>query len=302
MTTNRFQTAVSREQGVLDTAALDRLITVLALLALLACMALLAGCGNVSRNVAKDGASAQELVWPKPDEVTPMHRGGTFPEIDHLRELHAGLNKQQIAQLIGWPHFEEGVWGVREWNYVFNFRDAHTGQVTVCQYKILFDENKLARSFYWKPEDCARFVNPLSPPPPAPVAKHEEQETTLGTDALFAFDRYSLKDITDGGRAQLDALAAHLLDEKDRIAHISIAGYTDQLGSEGYNQVLSQRRAETVAQYLAGKGVPPALISAHGHGMADPVVECEGMARSKRIACFAPNRRVVVKVDMRDGG
>jgi len=255
----------------------------------------LSACGNVSRNVAKDGSNAQELVWPKVDDVTPMHRGGTFPEIDHLREMHAGLNKQQISQLIGWPHFEEGVWGVREWNYVFNFRDADD-HVTVCQYKILFDHDKLARSFYWKPEDCAHYLNP-PPPPPAPVAKQEAQETTLSTDALFAFDRYSLKDITDGGRAQLDALASHLLDEKDRIAHISVAGYTDRLGSDEYNQVLSQRRADTVAQYLVSKGVPQDAISAEGHGKAEPVVQCADQARGKLIACLAPNRRVVVHVD-----
>lgn len=261
----------------------------------------LSACGNVSRNVAKDGSNAQELVWPKPDDVTPMHRGGTFPELDHLRELHAGLNKRQISQLIGWPHYEEGVWGVREWNYVFNFRDGDTDHVTVCQYKILFDQDKLARSFYWKPEDCARFVNPPPPPVPAPPAKAAKQETTLSTDALFAFDRYSLKDITDGGRAQLDALATHLLDEKDHIAHISIAGYTDRLGSDEYNQVLSQRRAETVAKYLAAKGVPEDLIGAEGHGKAEPVVQCEDQARSKLIACLAPNRRVVVRVDTHEG-
>lgn len=259
----------------------------------------LSACGNVSRNVAEDGSNAQELVWPKPDDVTPMHRGGTFPEIDHLRELHAGLNKQQISQLIGWPHFEEGIWGVREWNYVFNFRDAGSGQVTVCQFKILFDHDKLARGFYWKPEDCARYMNP---PPPAPVAKAEPQETTLSTDALFAFDRYSLKDITDGGRAQLDALAARLLDEKDRIAHISVVGYTDRLGSDDYNQVLSQRRADTVAQYLVAKGVPQDVIGAEGRGKAEPVVQCADQARSKLIACLAPNRRVVVRVDTHDRG
>ncbi|MFK2889989.1 OmpA family protein [Dyella flagellata] len=257
----------------------------------------LSACGDISRNVAKDGSHAQQLVWPKPDQVTPMHRGGTFPELNALRQVHAGLNKQQISRLIGWPHFEEGVWGVREWNYVFNFRDADSGQVSVCQFKILFDHDKLARSFYWKPDECARYMNP--PPPPPPAAKVEKQETILSTDTLFAFDRYSLKDITDGGRAQLDALAAHLLDEKDRIAHISVVGYTDPLGSDDYNQVLSQRRAETVASYLIAKGVPEDLIGAEGRGKAEPVVQCEGQARSKLIACLAPNRRVVVRVASR---
>jgi outer membrane protein OmpA-like peptidoglycan-associated protein len=262
----------------------------------------LSACGNVSRNVAKDGSNAQQLVWPKPDDVTPMHRGGTFPELNALRQVRAGLNKHQISQLIGWPHFEEGIWGVREWNYVFNFRDGDSDRVTVCQFKILFDHDKLARSFYWQPEDCARYMNPPPPPPPAPAAKAEKQETTLSTDALFAFDRYSLKDITDGGRAQLDTLASRLLEEKDRIAHIRVVGYTDRLGSDAYNQVLSQRRAETVAKYLVAKGVPDALIAAEGLGKAEPVVQCEDQARSKLIACLAPNRRVVVRVDTHEGG
>ncbi|WP_158628862.1 OmpA family protein [Dyella choica] len=256
----------------------------------------LSACGNVSRNVAKDGANAQQLVWPNPNDVTPMHRGGTFPELAALRQVHAGLDKQQISQLIGWPHFVEGVWGVREWNYVFSFREADSGQVTVCQFKILFDEDKLARSFYWKPEECSRYMNP---PPPPPVAKSPRQETTLSTDALFAFDRYSLEDITNGGRSQLNALAASLLEQKDRIAHIGVLGYTDRLGSDAYNQMLSQRRAQTVAKYLAAKGVPDLLISAEGRGKADPVVQCADQKRSKLIDCLAPNRRVVVRVDSR---
>lgn len=261
----------------------------------------MSACGNVSRNVAKDGSNAQELVWPKTDDVTPMHRGGTFPELDHLRQLHAGLNKRQISQLIGWPHFEEGVWGVREWNYVFNFRDGDSDRVTVCQYKILFDQDKLARSFYWKPEDCARFVNPPPPPLPAPAAA-TKQETVLSADALFAFDRYALADITDGGRGQLDRLAEHLHAEQDRITHIDVVGYTDRLGSDDYNQTLSQRRAETVAKYLAAKGVSSDLIHAEGRGEAEPVVQCSDQARSTLIACLAPNRRVVVRVDTREGG
>lgn len=255
-------------------------------------------CGNISRHVANDGSHAQELVWPKLGEATPMHRGGTFPDRNALRQLHAGMNKQQISQLIGWPHFDEGVWGVREWNYVFNFRDSDAA-VTVCQFKILFDQQKLARSFYWKPEECARYMNPPPSPPPAPAAATQRQETTLATDALFVFDRYTLKDITDGGRLRLDDLAARLLNEKGRIVHIDVIGYTDRLGSDAYNQLLSQRRAASVAAYLASKGVPQGSIGAEGRGKAEPVVQCAERTRSTLIACLAPNRRVVVRVETR---
>ncbi|GFZ87695.1 OmpA family protein [Dyella caseinilytica] len=260
----------------------------------------LTACGNVSHDVAKDGSTAGQLVWPAPSDVTPMHKGGTFPDPAAVRAVQADMNKQQIAQLIGYPHFEEGVWGVREWNYVFNFRDADTGQVTVCEYKILFDEHKLARSFYWSPEDCARFVKP--PVPPTVTPKPTEQVTTLSADALFRFDRYSRADITDDGRGQLDRLADSLLAEQDRIVHIHVIGYTDRIGSDDYNQTLSQRRADTVAAYLVEKHVPADVIGAEGRGKSDPVVQCpDDSSRNTLIACLAPNRRVVVHVETRGG-
>ena len=272
--------------------------SVLAWATLLACL-LLVGCGSVSHGVAKDGSGAQQLVWPAPEDVTPMHRGGTFPELAALRAVHAGMNKQQIAVLIGYPHFEEGIWDVREWNYVFNFRDADSDRVTVCQFKILFDEKKLARSFYWKPEDCSHY---MMPPAPAPANAATEQVTTLSADALFKFDRYSLADITDDGRAQLDRLAGALLAEQNRIVRIHVLGYTDRLGSDAYNQTLSQRRADTVTAYLIERHVPSDLIGAEGRGKSDPVVQCpDDPSRNTLIACLAPNRRVVVRVEMHGG-
>ena len=274
----------------------------LAWIPLCAGLMLLAGCGNVSRGVAKDGSGAQQLVWPAQEDVTPMHRGGTFPELAALRAVHAGMNKQQIAQLIGYPHFEEGVWAVREWNYVLNFRDADSDRVTVCQFKILFDEQKLARSFYWKPKGCSRYMTPPAPAPAALPARTDEQVTTLSTDALFGFDRYSRADITDGGRGQLDRLARSLRAEQGRIVRIHVLGYTDRLGGNAYNQTLSQRRADTVAAYLIEKHVPSDLIGVEGRGKSDPVVQCpDGPSRDRLIACLAPNRRVVVRVETHGG-
>lgn len=264
--------------------------------ALLAGTALLAGCGNVSHGIAKDGSTAQQLVWPKPDDVTPMHHGGTFPDFADLRAVHAGMNKQQIAHLIGYPHFEEGVWGVREWNYVLNFRDADTSAVTVCQYKILFDRNKLAQSFYWNPADCSRYAQESKP------TEITEHDTTLSTDTLFAFDRYALADITDDGRGKLDHLADTLLAEQSRIVRIHVVGYTDRLGKDTYNQTLSQLRADTVVAYLVNKHVPSPLISAEGRGKSEPIAECpDSKSRTTLIVCLAPNRRVVVQVETRGG-
>ena len=43
------------------------------------------------------------------------------------------MNKDQIYQLIGRPHFREGLYGVREWDYLFNYRED--GELKTCQYK-----------------------------------------------------------------------------------------------------------------------------------------------------------------------
>lgn len=103
--------------------------------ALLIVAGTLSACGNVSHKVASDDNGAEQIVWPAPDHVTSMHKGGTFPNMSDLRVIKNGMSKQQIMQLIGPPHFSEGVWGVREWNYLFNFRTSGSDQVKQCQYK-----------------------------------------------------------------------------------------------------------------------------------------------------------------------
>jgi OOP family OmpA-OmpF porin len=253
----------------------------------------LAACGNVSRHVAADGNSAGQLVWPSADSTTPMHKGGTFPNVSDLRLVKAGMNKPQIMQLIGAPHFSEGVWGVREWNYLFNFRKHGSDEVTQCQYKVLFDEHKLARSFYWQPESCASVLDEPKPD----VVADKEQTFTLLSDALFVFDKSDVAHIRPGGMEQLELLAKKIEDRHGDVGHIHVVGYTDRLGSDAYNQTLSEKRANTVMQVLQDKGVAAETMNAEGRGEADPVKSCDDQARAALIACLAPNRRVEVRVE-----
>jgi outer membrane protein OmpA-like peptidoglycan-associated protein/predicted small secreted protein len=286
-----------------DTLAIRyKLIAALPQAILIAGMVMLAGC-NVSQGIAKDGSTAQKLVWPSPDDTIALHHGGTFPIRESLQAVHTGMDKRQIAALIGYPHFNEGVFGVREWNYLFNFHSGNPDQVTTCQFKILFDKDAIARSFYWNPEDCPRRLIPAREPvanAPVQAPRMIEQTTTFSADALFAFDRASLKDIVDDGKANLDRLASQLLTGLDHIEHVQVLGYTDRLGSETYNQVLSRKRAETVAKYLAMKGVPSSLIDAQGRGKDDSIAQCPNNEElNALIECLAPNRRAVVRVEKR---
>lgn len=254
----------------------------------------LSACGNVSNGIAKDGHSAGELVWPAPDSVTPMHKGGTFPNLRNLRQVRAGLNKQQVSDLIGYPHFSEGVWGVREWNYVFNFRKPDSDEVTVCQYKVLFDDDKVARSFYWKPESCAALLEEPKPVVPLPPKEEAPRQFTLSADALFAFGK---ADIAPEGRNALANLAAELHGHIEQVRSIRVTGYTDRIGNSASNQQLSERRANAVKNVLVEDGLPPGKIQAEGLGESNPVKDCPDGPRAQLAACLAPNRRVEVRID-----
>jgi outer membrane protein OmpA-like peptidoglycan-associated protein len=259
--------------------------------------AALSGCGNVSHRVAKDGQSAESLVWPVATDTAPMHKGGTFPNRANVMQLQAGLSKPQIANLVGYPHFNEGVWGVREWNYLFNFREPeNSANVVTCQFKILFDNDKIARSFYWLPESCVRFQKPEQAPAVAAPPVSTER-FTFAADALFAFDRSSITDITGSGHAQLDEVVQGIQQHGKDIQSIRVLGFTDRLGSDAYNNTLSQKRADSVRNYLMSHGVDGDLITADGRGKSDPVKECSDTDRAGLVNCLAPNRRVEILVN-----
>jgi len=120
---------------------------------------------------------------------------------------------------------------------------------------------------------------------------------SLSADALFDFDESTLR---PEGRASVVKLSRDL----DEVTYdsVDVTGHTDPLGSDMYNQGLSERRAMTVSDELSDNGVPPDRISARGMGETDLKVtpeECAAAgARSKAalIECYQPNRRVDVSV------
>lgn len=135
--------------------------------------------------------------------------------------------------------------------------------------------------------------------PVTPLPKRRRLESvTLKADALFAFDKAELR---ESGKTSLDGLvnglSAHAK-HKDRT--INVHGYTDRLGSDDYNERLSERRATTVRNYLVSKGLPSEQVTGQGHGEADPVTgtSCVGESPTPAlIECLQPDRRVVIDVE-----
>ena len=99
------------------------------------------------------------------------------------------------------------------------------------------------------------------------VAKVVEVEKVIFPAVAFRFDSAEL---TDLGKGQV-YLAAQRMKEKNDIT-VVIEGHTDVVGSEEYNRKLSQRRAETVMNELAGQGVAPNRMSASGVGENTPLI------------------------------
>ena len=78
--------------------------------------------------------------------------------------------------------------------------------------------------------------------------------------------------------------------------NIEVGGHTDSIGSEGYNQNLSQRRVETVVDYLANGGVDRGRLTAKGYGESMPVAPNNNPDGSDNPEGRAQNRRVELKV------
>ena len=130
---------------------------------------------------------------------------------------------------------------------------------------------------------------------PAMAPEVVSKTFNLNSDVTFAFGKANLK---PQAKATLDGIYGEIAQINS--AKVAVAGYTDRIGSDAGNLKLSQRRADTVANYLVQKGVATNAISATGYGKANPVTgaTCDQVkGRKALIACLAPDRRVEIAVN-----
>jgi OmpA-OmpF porin, OOP family len=129
-------------------------------------------------------------------------------------------------------------------------------------------------------------------PPPAPVPT--SQKVTIPADALFQFDKATL---SASGKTTLTEFSDKV--KTLNLEAVVAVGHTDRIGSEAYNQKLSERRAQTVKDFLVGQGLPAERVYIEGRGESQPVTtDCTGKDSSKNkklIECLAPDRRVIIE-------
>jgi OOP family OmpA-OmpF porin len=152
---------------------------------------------------------------------------------------------------------------------------------------------------------------PTPPPPPPPPADSDGDgvidslDRCPGTPAGVAVDAYGCPrqgsitlegvsfeldsaQLTASSRDVLDSIAADL--QKHPRLKIELQGHTDSSGSDRYNLDLSQRRAESVREYLVRRGVAANQLEAKGYGESQPIAD-NTTANGR-----AANRRVVMRV------
>lgn len=109
---------------------------------------------------------------------------------------------------------------------------------------------------------------------------------TLG-DVLFEFNKSELK---AGGERNLLPLAEVLKERTDQL--VIIEGHTDSVGNHAYNMTLSEKRAQSVTQYLIGQGVDASRITTTGLGPDFPIADnatSEGRQLNRRVEVILPN-------------
>lgn len=138
-------------------------------------------------------------------------------------------------------------------------------------------------------------VAPAPVPAPVPVPQRVvPQKISFSADALFTFDKSALR---PEGKSVLDGFARDL----DGVSYetIHVIGHTDRIGSDKYNQKLSEQRANEVRDYLISKDIPANRIVVEGKGETQPITkpgDCTGPRSKKLIACLQPDRRVDIEV------
>ena len=128
-------------------------------------------------------------------------------------------------------------------------------------------------------------VSYIAPPPsqekPKPLAHIEEKRIVIDEKIHFEFDKATIR---PESYPVLDAVVSVMQDHPD-IKKVEVAGYTDSVGSDAYNERLSERRSKSVEAYLEQHGVESDRLVSKGYGESDPIATnetAEGRAMNRR--------------------
>jgi len=184
------------------------------------------------------------VEFPEPRKAT--RKDGAFVPPRNVAMVTPGMTKNQIYTLLDVPHFHEGVFFVRKWNYILNFYTGNGDEYVSCQYQIRFDKKARVENTYFREPECASLLDRLLAPEVVTVAGPATPAKPAKTYRFnFAFDSAA---IDDQGHATLRQVAEEVRGGDYR--EVIVTGFTDTMGDTEYNDALAARRAAASANAL----------------------------------------------------
>ena len=128
----------------------------------------------------------------------------------------------------------------------------------------------------------------------------EAIKVTFDSGILFDFNKSTLR---TEAKQQLDKFAAEMADMPE--TGITVFGHTDNVGSEAANKRISMQRAESVGNYLNGKGIAKSRLTMEGMGFDQPVADNateEGRAQNRRVEIFITANEKMIEEATKQAG
>ncbi len=241
-----------------------------------------------------------DVAFPEMTRATRPQ--GVFVPARHIAMIAPGMKKSEIYTLLDVPHFSEGLFGVRRWNYILNFYTGRADEFRQCQYQIRYDKHYRVEGTYWRDVECSalfdaalaqpkaaeRIVTQYVPSPAHTPAAVTEEKAIKTFGFTFDFDKSTIR---PAGHDVIRAIVAEV--QRGSYRRIVVTGFTDTMGAQGYNDVLAARRAAaTVAELteaLAAAGSPLAH-QVYSRGGRELAVDTSAQVREEA------NRRVVIEL------
>ncbi len=225
------------------------------------------------------GEVAVKLSYPLTERVDVFTRlGGAYQSIDKSTSMTSGSMSSHgwntLASL-GMSYRLSQRWSLRG---EYQFIDGIGEDNDIGQADLHFTSIGLAYHF-GQSEPEVVTVEPVPVVEPEPQYVTTTTTVSLSAGSLFGFDSSELM-----YNAELASLAEWLTQSTED--KVRIVGHTDSAGAEAYNQRLSERRAQAVADYLKHMGIAESRLSVEGQGERRPVASndtAEGRAQNRRV-------------------